>query len=225
MAAKKRPNKAQAVRKRDPRSASVDAGAGLLTQKEARFCEEYIVDLNGTQAYMRAFGTKNARSAAVQAARLLVRPNIVARVRALREEQAARTKRTADDVLEELWRVARLDIGGAFDEAGAVKRLADMPEDVRRAIAGIEVAELFGGVGDERSAIGLLKKIRLLDKIRALDLLGQHYGLWKSKVEVTGKNGGPLETRGGIYALSDDELAAIAAAGRDGTAASTPGER
>lgn len=188
-----------------------------LTPREARFCEEYLVDLNATQAAIRA--GYSPRSARAHVGRLLTNEAIARHIAELRDARSARVGVQADDVLRGLWHIAMLDIGEAFDASGALKPLADMPEGVRRAIASVETEELFNGRGGERASIGVTRKVRFHDKIRALDLLGQHLGLWKSKVEVTGRDGGPIERRS-VEQLSDEELLAIVLEARG--AASAP---
>lgn len=191
-----------------------------LTPREARFCEEYLVDLNGTQAAIRA--GYSARSARAHVGRLLTNEAIARRIADLRDARSTRVGVQADDVLRGLWQIAMLDIGEAFDASGALKPLADMPEGVRRAIASIETEELFNGRGGERASVGVTRKVRFHDKIRALDLLGQHLGLWKAKVEVTGKDGGPIRSEG-VHHLTDDELLAIVLEAREaGAAAPAP---
>lgn len=183
-----------------------------LTPREARFCEEYLVDLNATQAAIRA--GYSARSARAHVGRLLTNEAIACRIAELRDARSTRVGVQADDVLRGLWQIAMLDIGEAFDASGALKPLVDMPEGVRRAIASIEIDELFNGRGGDRASVGVTRKVRFHDKIRALDLLGQHLGLWKAKVEVTGKDGGPIERRS-VEQLSDDELLAIVLEARE----------
>lgn len=155
-----------------------------LTPKEERFCEEYVTDLNGTQAAIRAGYSE--RSAPVTASRLLIKANVVQKVQALMDERSKRTRIDADTILKELLRLATVDITEAFDSMGQLKPLNEIPEDVRRAIAGLEVHELFDGQGEQRSIIGLAKKVKFWDKPRALELLGKHLKLFTDKVEHSG---------------------------------------
>lgn len=99
------------------------------------------------------------------------------------KRRAARVEVTVDDVLRELLCFARTDIGQAFDEQGRLKALKDMPEEVRRAISGIETEELFGGSGEDRVEIGQVRKIKFWDKAKGLELLGKHLKMWTEKVE------------------------------------------
>ena len=164
---------------------------GKLTPQQERFCQEYIIDLNASQAAIRAgYSEKSARS---QASEILTRPNITERLQELLDQRSKRTAITADRVLHELLRIATVDVSEAFDEMGQLKPLKDIPEDVRRAIAGLEVSEIFDGQGDQKHAIGLTKKVKFLDKPRALELLGRHLKLFTDKVELTGKDGGAIQ--------------------------------
>lgn len=78
--------------------------ASTLTPKQAKFCEQFIVDLNATQAAIRAgYSSKSAR---FQASALLTNPNISSRIEELRKSQSKRTELTADYVLSGLQEVA-----------------------------------------------------------------------------------------------------------------------
>ena len=148
------------------------------------------MDLNAAQAAVRAgYSAKTAESCGP---RLLRNAQVRKEVERLQEERAKRLDLTADDVLAELVRIARVDIGEAYDEKGRLRPLKDIPEDVRRAIAGVEVVELFEGAGEERVQSGELKKLKLWDKVKALELLAKHLGLLRDKVEVSGAGGGAL---------------------------------
>ena len=69
----------------------------MLNAKQKRFCEEYIIDLNATQAYIRAGYSKNG--SAVSASKLLTNPNIHEYITLLQVERQERTKVTLDSVV------------------------------------------------------------------------------------------------------------------------------
>jgi phage terminase small subunit len=100
--------------------------------------------------------------------------------------QQKRTQLNSDRVLQELWRLGTVDIRQAFNADGSMKRIHDIPEDVARAVAGIETDELFDGAGKEREQVGFTRKIKLTDKTRALELLGRHFKMFTDKIEVSG---------------------------------------
>lgn len=158
--------------------------AGLTPQME-RFAREYVVDLDAGAAALRAgYSATGKGSAATKACHLLRRPDVAALVASLKAVQAERLDIKADDVLRELLRLARVDIGEAFDADGKLKPIKDIPVDVRRAISGVEVDELFEGHGEEREQVGFTRKVKFWDKTRALELLGKHLKLWVERIEV-----------------------------------------
>lgn len=160
---------------------------GKLPAKQEAFCREFIVDLNGTQAAIRAGYTE--RSAHVQSSRLLSNDKVAARINELKEARSERTEVTADLILRELLKLATVDLGKAFDASGTILPLNEMPEEVRKSIAGIEVNEIFDGAGEQRSVIGFTKKIKFWDKPKCLELLGKHMKLFTDKIEASGKDG------------------------------------
>jgi phage terminase small subunit len=148
---------------------------GRLTEKQARFVEEYLADLNATAAAARAgFSVRTAKTIGYG---LLRKPQVAAAVQAAIRERSQRTGITADVVLGELLRIARTDLGGAFDEQGRLLPVREMPEDIRRAIAGLDVEELFEGRGADRAHVGFVRKVRFWDKPKALELLAKHLNL------------------------------------------------
>ena len=157
--------------------------AQRLTPRQQRFVDEYPIDLNATQAAIRA--GYSARTANKIGAQLLAKPLVAQAIQAALAARAARVQVQADDVLRELLRIARVDIREAFDDDGNLKAVKDIPEDVARAIAGIEVDELFQGRGEDREQIGVTRKVKFWDKPRALELLGKHLKLFVDKVEVS----------------------------------------
>lgn len=165
-----------------------------LTAKQRAFCQEYLVDLNATQAAIRAgYSPRTARQVGAEN---LSKPDIQAELTKLMEERAQRVEIDADTVLRELLRLARVDLSAAFNDNGSLKPVRDMPEDVRRAISGVDVFEEFQGRGEDRAMIGYTKKLRFWDKTKALELLGRHLKLFSDKIELTGKDGGPVEFGG-----------------------------
>jgi len=158
-----------------------------LTPKEVAFVENYMIDLNATQAYERAGFKARGHAAQVGAHNLMRKPRIIAAIEAAKAERSQRTNITADRILKEIARLAFLDIGKAFTEGGQLKPLHEMDEDTRRAISGLEVSALYA----DGENIGRLSKIKLSDKLRALELLGKHVGMFDQKVTV-GSDGDTL---------------------------------
>jgi phage terminase small subunit len=174
-----------------------------LTPKQERFCEEYLVDLNATQASIRA--GYSAKTAEQQGPRLLGNVGVAARIDKLRAIQSKRTQVTADRVIAELARIAFLDLGSAYDSTGRLLHVQNMPEDVRRAIAGTKIFEEFEGFGKDREKIGETTEIKTVDKTRALELLGKHLKMFTEKLEHSGPDGRPIEFRD-LSKLTDEQV-------------------
>ncbi|OZB11179.1 MAG: hypothetical protein B7X67_04995 [Rhizobiales bacterium 39-66-18] len=157
-----------------------------MTPKQHRFVEEYLIDLNATQAAVRA--GYSPKTAAFIASENLRKPYISEEIDRAMARRSARTEITQDRVLQELARLAFLDIGGAFAADGTLLPLQEMAPDVRAAIAGLEVNEIL----NEGAVIGRAKKIRLTDKVGALTLLMRHLGMLNDKLKAQGDMENPL---------------------------------
>ncbi len=161
-----------------------------LTIKQKSFILEYLIDKNAAQAAIRAGYSKKTARAIGQ--RLLTNVYIAEELKQQITLQEKRTLITADEVINELKKIAFLDIRGAFTEQGMLKDLSDIPEDIAHAIGGIEVVELYDGRGNDREKIGYTKKIKLCSKVHALELLGKHLKMFTDKVELSGNEDDPL---------------------------------
>lgn len=147
-----------------------------LTPKQERFVSEYLLDLNATQAAVRAgYSKKTAKS---QGARLLTFVDVRAAIDARQAKRAAKAEVKGDDVLRELQTFGHLNPKEMFDEEGRLLHPKDMPDHVARAIASFEVEKLFEGKGDEREQIGTVTKVKLWNKPQGLELLGKHVQLF-----------------------------------------------
>lgn len=158
-----------------------------LTPKEHRFCEEYLVDLNAKQAAIRAgYSRHTAHQIGYEN---LNKPDVIKRIEELKVDRSERTKIDADFVLTRLAQIAEADLNDLYDEAGRLLPVQDWPLIWRQGlVAGIDVEELFDGHGDERSQVGEVKKIKTIDRIRALELIGKHVTVkaFEDRVAVTG---------------------------------------
>ena len=144
-----------------------------MSPRQRRFAAEYLIDLNGTQAAIRA-GYK-ARSAAAQASRLLRRPDVAALLKDGMRDRSRRTGIEADQVLTELARIAFADLRSTAEwgpDGVVPRRSSDLDDDAARAVA--EVAET-------RSRSGATVKVKLFDKRAALESLAKHLGLYDER--------------------------------------------
>lgn len=150
-----------------------------LTPDEERFVEEYLIDLNGTAAYLRVRPGAKRWTAAVQASRLLKKPNVAAAVKAGRADLARRCKVTAEKVIRELAAVAFHDPGAAADLTSDELRLLaprHIPLDVRKAIAGMK-SKRRTVTRDDSTEETEEREYRFLNRLDALDKLARHLGL------------------------------------------------
>lgn len=162
-----------------------------LTAKQAAFVDEYLIDLNATQAAIRAGYSEN--TASETGYENLRKPQIAEAIKEAQDKRSERTEITQDMVVKELARIAFLDIRQAFDEEGKLLPIKDMPEDVARAIGGMDVVTTLNGSGED-AVLELLKKVKIIDKKGALELLGKHLKMFTDKHELTGKDGKELQS-------------------------------
>jgi phage terminase small subunit len=141
-----------------------------LSPKMMRFCEEYLIDLNGTQAAIRSGYSE--KTAHVIGAENLVKPNIKKRIEELQSEIRERNKITIDELIQTLAGFVRLDPQDLLDEQGVVKSLSDMPAAARKCIAEMKLMEICGADGP----IGVLKTIKFSSKLDAIEKLMKHLG-------------------------------------------------
>jgi len=175
-----------------PKGRPSQTKGGKLPDNQERFCREYIVDRKKMLAAVRA--GYSPRSAAVSAAKLLKTPKIRARIDELLAIQAKKIEMKADDVLQALAKSATYDVRDFFDEKGTAKDIKDLDDLSAHAVAGFEFVNLYEDAADGsgKHCFGQLRKFKLTDRLRALEMLGKHLALFPTKVEVSGPNGGPI---------------------------------
>lgn len=158
-----------------------------MTPKQLRFVDEYLVDLNGSQAAIRAGYSKNG--AEVTASRLLSNVNIKAMIDERKAARSERVQINSDYVLKRLAEIDQMDVADILNEDMSLRPLSEWPKAWRQYLSGFELAEMFEGRGDERQMVGILKKIKWPDKIKNLELLGKHVEVqaFKDKVEHSGE--------------------------------------
>jgi len=150
-----------------------------MTNKQKRFCEEYLIDLNATQAAVRA-GYSTSTAGAIGAENLK-KPQIRACIDKALAEQSKRTGVTADRVVRELAKVAFVNSDDVVDFNSATVK-PDASKDDTAAIASVRVKTIPTKDGD-----GVEREIKLADKLKALELLGKRYGLFTDNVNVSGE--------------------------------------
>lgn len=151
-----------------------------LNPKQAAFVREYQVDLNATQAAIRAGYTK--RTAYAQGHRLLKHAEVQAHLAAAQVKRADKLELRADDVLRELMRIGFADLGEVVDEQNRLKPLHELAPEVRRAIASVKVMQV-----GTKDAPATVTEVKLWDKPASLTALGKHLKLFVDRLEVDAK--------------------------------------
>ena len=159
------------------KAAATPKAARKLAPMQSVFVQEYLVDLNATQAAIRA--GYSAKTAEQQGYQLLQKPSVQAAIAERQKEREQRTAVTADRVLLEAARLALFDPRKLFNDDGSPKGITELDDDTAAAVAGIEVVEQFEGSGKDRVFVGYLKKYRIADKNSALEKLFRHHGLYE----------------------------------------------
>lgn len=158
-----------------------------LTPKQIRFVDEYLVDFNATQAAIRA-GYK-AKTAHVIGAENLRKPKIAEEIARRQKDLQRRTEVTQERVVKELARIAFAD---ATDYAQVETRTAEKGDGTEVSYQTVTLTETAELSADQRAALATVKQsvngveIKLHDKIKALELLGRHIGMFTDKLEVKG---------------------------------------
>ena len=146
-----------------------------LTEKQQRFVDEYLIDLNATQAAIRAgYSAKTAQEQGSQnLSKLMVQ-------QAIAEQMADRSRRTGvnqDRIVLELARIAFAKITDIVDSEGKIKSTATDDD-----LACIESVKYNGSESETSSSVE--REVKLSSKLKALELLGKHLGMWNDKLDV-----------------------------------------
>lgn len=153
-----------------------------LTKKQRLFVDEYLLDLNATQAAIRAgYSPRRATEIGYQ---LLQRPEVAQAIQAAMAERSKRTEVEADYVIRRLREIDEMDVLDILEDDGSFRSIRDWPKAWRQFLSGIEIAELFEGRGDDRRIAGVLRKVKWPDKLRNLELLSRHVGTESAALDL-----------------------------------------
>lgn len=156
-----------------------------LTAKQERFVAEYLIDLNASAAARRAgYSEKTADAIGREN---LGKPTVAQFIQKSMREREARTEITQDRIVRELALIA-------FGNKKAVMKWGPGGVELKDS-EGLsdEDAAQVAEVKETTSASGGSLSLKTHDKVKALELLGRHVGMFTDKMEVTGKNGGPIQ--------------------------------
>ena len=157
-----------------------------LTPKQQRFVEEYLIDLNATQAAIRSgYSEKTAKSIGQEN---LTKPDIQKAIEEAQNKRQEQTQIDAAYVLKRLVEIDQMDVLDIMDDQMKIRPVNEWPKVWRQYVVNLENLELSDGEG-------CFKKIKWPDKVKNLELLGKHVsvGAFKDKIEHTGPNGGAID--------------------------------
>jgi|TARA_R110000782_G_scaffold193068_1_gene282679 phage terminase small subunit len=153
-----------------------DGLTAKLNAKQEMFCLEYIVDLNATQAAIRAGYSKN--SANVIGCENLTKPDITERIQALKAERSKRVTCDADYLLTRLMAEAEADLADIYTTEGEIKPVHEWPLIWRQG--------LLSGLDTQQLPEGISIKAKLSDRTKRLEMIGRHIGFFNDKLTLDG---------------------------------------
>lgn len=175
--------------------------ATKLTEKQTKFVKQFLIDLNATQAAIRAgYSKKTAQS---MGSENLSKPLVANAIQQALQKRAIRTEITADRVIAELAKIAFSTLDDFVTWGKGGMQLIESSKLTPEQVAAVQ--EVSQPVSD----LGGTKKIKLYDKIKALELLGRHMGAFPTKIVVEG--GIDITPRLPLEAIPDDHLDAFIA--------------
>lgn len=168
-----------------------------LTEKQKIFVEEYLIDLNATQAAIRSgYKPSSARQVGTEN---MSKPSIRACIDQAIAERSKRTGINQDRVIRELARLAFVNANDVIDmDEASIK--CNASEDDTAAIASVKVKTIPTKEGD-----GVEREIRLNDKLKALELLGKHLGMFKDNININANVSSTKKLDAILEQLGDDD--------------------
>lgn len=146
-----------------------------MTKKQNRFIEEYLIDLNATQAAIRAgYSIECAREIGYEN---MTKPDIQKAIAKAMAERSKRTGVNQDRIVLELAKLALVNMADIVDKKGEIKDTATADD-----LSCIESIKYKHSDTDSGSSVE--REVKIGSKIKALELLGKHLGMWNDKVDV-----------------------------------------
>lgn len=148
-----------------------------MTQKQKRFVEEYLIDLNATQAAIRA--GYSPQTAQEQGYQLLQKTSVQSAIGKAMAERSKRTGINQDRVISELAKIAFIKMTDVVDANGRIKSGASSND-----LACIESIKYKESESETGSSVE--REVKVASKLKALELLGKHLGMFTDKVKIDG---------------------------------------
>lgn len=186
----------------------------FITPKQQRFVDEYLIDLNATQAAIRA--GYSAKTAEQQGPRLLGNVGVAAAISEGRARIAAKLEITQERVVAELAKIGfanMADYMRAGPDGDPFLDFSKLTRDQAAALAEVTVEDFKDGRGEDARDVRRVK-FKLADKRAALVDIGKHLGMFKDRVEVSGPGGTAVQVEVSAREVLAGKLARLAGAGR-----------
>ena len=148
----------------------------LKSPKQEAFAQHYVLTGNASEAYRKAYSTKTKNDATIyqSASKLLRDPKVSPRVKELQQAASERAEKQfkidADWMLKRLKSIDEMDVADIMDDAGNIKPIRDWPKVWRTSISGLDLHEIQGA----DDALTVIRKLKLPDKAKNLEMLGRH---------------------------------------------------
>jgi phage terminase small subunit len=166
-----------------------------LTAQQENFKNNILKGMDGKAAYIAAGYKARGAAAEVNASKLLRNPKVKAAIEKVQKRAADKAEISQQRILEEEGRLAFLNPQGLVNEKGKLLDLHELPEDVARAIVGLDVVRQNDG--------SLKYKYRFSDKGKSLERLSRHLGMYNDKLNL----GFTVETLNAILSGLPEEYA------------------
>ncbi|WP_390451781.1 terminase small subunit, partial [Chryseobacterium sp. Alg-005] len=140
-----------------------------LTEKQQKFCEEYLIDLNATQSAIRAGYSE--KTASEQGTRLLGNVKVQNFLKERQEKKAEELDITQTMILQELVKIAFGDVKNYFDDLGRLINISDLKNDVSASIKSVTIQQEKVELRGEAFVETAVKKIESYDKLKAIDTI------------------------------------------------------
>ena len=147
-----------------------------LTDKQRTFCEEYMIDLNATQACIRAGYSE--KTAMEQGYQLLQNTSVSTFIQNLKSKRSEKTEITAEEVLKELYNWAYGDFTELMEMS--FEDIKKLPKDVRRLITGFDKSTTTFGEDGKKEVF----KVRFVDKSKAMDMIARHISFYAPEEKI-----------------------------------------
>lgn len=146
-----------------------------LTQLQRKFADTYRAhkERNATQSYLAVYTRSSLRAAESSSCNLLKHPKVSAYIAMLDERDSRKHQVTAEDIIKSIAQEINFDPGELYNDDGSLKKITDLPEDIRMCLQGVDFAEIAGIEG------GTVTKLKWAKKNLAREQAMKHLGMFE----------------------------------------------